>query len=68
MKKGLERDHGNTSEAQEAWLITICKYHGMGIGGGHISIEVKDRSYNWSAIELQLYINTVSLFGYWELT
>jgi hypothetical protein len=30
MRRGPERDHGNTPEAQRAKLTILCKYHEMG--------------------------------------
>lgn len=51
-ESGAERDHENTPEAQRARSIVKCKYHGMGLGGGQISIESK--AFICSAIEVQL--------------
>jgi hypothetical protein len=38
-RKGLEREHGNTPDAQRARSIIICKHYEMGLGGSQITIE-----------------------------
>lgn len=51
--KGPEKDHENTPEAQRARSVIIRKCDKIGLGGSQITLEGKDRSFNYSAIEVQ---------------
>lgn len=48
------------------WII-ICKYQLIGLRSSQIGIGGKGRSFNYSVIEVQFWINLKFLCGYWGI-